>query len=136
MAVYEAFMLIVGKPVDMLSENLKQANMMKISIDEGQMTGIRPLPSGGFLAWSTEGNLYRVMENSTFYKIASGYVVLAFPYKEGLGIYIVSWNPAEGLCIQSEHKGFNRYDSSAATKPSPRVEAQVNTLSGGEEIHC
>jgi hypothetical protein len=111
----------------LLSEDLKMAHMMKISIDEGQMTGVRPLPTGGFLAWTTEGNLYRVMENNTFNRIASNNVDLAFPDKDGLGIYIVRWNADEGVHIQFEHKGFKGYDNGTGKKPSGRVKA----VSGG-----
>jgi len=88
----------------LLSDDLKMTNMVKISIDEGRMVGVRPLHKGGFLTWTTEGNLYRVEENGTFKQIADNNVVLAFPYQDDEGIYIVRWHELKGIHIQFEHK--------------------------------
>jgi predicted phosphodiesterase len=88
----------------LLSDDLKITNMVKISIDEGRMVGVRPLHKGGFLVWTTEGNLYRVEENSTFKQIANNHVVLAFPHRDDEGIYVVRWHEVKGIHIQFEHK--------------------------------
>ncbi len=89
---------------DLISDDLKMTNMVKISIDESRMAGVRPFYKGGFLAWTTEGNLYRVEENCTFKQIATNNVVLAFPHLDDEGIYIVRWHEFKGIHIQFEHK--------------------------------
>jgi hypothetical protein len=85
-----------------LSDDLKTENKIKFTADEGRIAGIRPLSKGGFLAWTTEGNLYRVKENFTINQIAADQVTMAFPDLNDVGIYIVRWYGLEGVSIQYE----------------------------------
>jgi hypothetical protein len=92
----------------LLSDDLTDAKMIKISVDEGRVTGVRPLIKKGFLAWTTEGNLYRVRDNGTFKQIGDNNVALAFPDYNDEGVYSVHWHGADGVHIQYEYNRSER----------------------------
>ncbi len=92
----------------LVSRDLKSIRQVNFSIEEGEVIGISPLLQGGFLAWTTAGNLYWVSDNGTFRQLAGGGVVLAFAAPAYNGIFVVYWNADFGANVKLEHDPVTR----------------------------